>query len=126
MLFSEFQSAIGCKDNEHNHKVYRDLEIMYMNSDLTKEQIYEYGRKLVDNSKTEQQIRIENQIKKEIESCKENIGYWKNDIERYEMYLTMAGNTIEDEKHYRRCIKNDKEEIKHLRNKIKALKWILN
>lgn len=49
MLYSEFVEGTGCKENMHNFKVYRDLEVMYINSNLTKEQIYEYGKKLVDN-----------------------------------------------------------------------------
>lgn len=49
MLYSEFVEGTGCKENMHNFKVYEDLEVMYDNSNLTKEQIYEYGKKLVDN-----------------------------------------------------------------------------
>ena len=56
MLFSEFREGTGCKDNQHNHEVYKNLEIMYMNSDMTKEEIYEYGKKLVDNSKTVEEL----------------------------------------------------------------------
>ena len=50
MLYSEFIEGTGCQDNRHNFKVFQDLEVMYMNSNLTKEQIYEYGKKLVDNT----------------------------------------------------------------------------
>ena len=60
MMYNEFINGTGCKENDHNYKVYKDLEILYMNSDLTKEQIYEYGKKLVDNSKSEEQINFEN------------------------------------------------------------------
>ena len=49
MLFSEFVENVGCKENAHNFKVYQDLEIMYMNSDISKEAVYEYGKKLVNN-----------------------------------------------------------------------------
>lgn len=49
MLFSEFIAGTGCKATRHNFKVYEDLEVMYDNSRITKEQIYEYGKKLVDN-----------------------------------------------------------------------------
>lgn len=50
MLFSEFIEGTGCKGTRHNFKVYQDLQVMYINTDLTKEQIYEYGKKLVDNN----------------------------------------------------------------------------
>ena len=125
MLFSEFVNGTGCKDNEHNHEVFRNLEIMYMNSDMTKDEIYEYGKKLVDNSKSEETIRIEQQIRREIEECKETISYWKADVERYQMYLASFVNTIEDEKYYKQQIKNDRAEIRRLQNKIKALKWVI-
>lgn len=49
MLFSEFVEGTGCKSTNYNFKVYKDLEIMYNNSELTREKIYEYGRKLVNN-----------------------------------------------------------------------------
>lgn len=49
MLYSEFIAGTDCKDNTHNFNVYKRLEVMYMNSDITKEEIFEYGKKLVDN-----------------------------------------------------------------------------
>ena len=74
-MYNEFINGTGCKENDHNYKVYKDLEILYMNSDLTKEQIYEYGKKLVDNSKSEEQIKFENEINEEIKGYKESIAY---------------------------------------------------
>ena len=59
MMYCEFVAGTGCKDTPHNYKVFEDLEVMYMNSDLSKEQIYEYGKKLVDNSKTEKELAFE-------------------------------------------------------------------
>ncbi len=49
MLYSEFVTGTGCKDNEYNYQVYRDLEILYMHSDKSHFEIYEMGKKLVDN-----------------------------------------------------------------------------
>lgn len=49
MLYSEFVTGTGCKDNEYNYQVYRDLEILYMHSDHSHFEIYEMGKKLVDN-----------------------------------------------------------------------------
>lgn len=59
MLWSEFVEGTGCKDTEHNYNVYKELELIYMNTDCTKAHIYEMGKKLVDNSKTEEQIEKE-------------------------------------------------------------------
>lgn len=79
MLWHEFIAGTGCRDTEHNYAVYKDLEIMYMNSDMSKEKIYEYGRKLVDNNLTERELmhnadiytRI-SEMRKEIKSYTES------------------------------------------------------
>ncbi len=124
MMYSEFAEAVGCKDNEHNHKVFRDLEVMYMNSDLTKEEIYEYGKKLVDNSKSAEQIALEQEINAKIAQYKEGIANNKRDIERYQSYLEN-----EEDANWKKCwrdsIKALKEQNREFRNKIASLKWVL-
>ena len=115
MLYGEFLKGTGCKDNETNYKVYKDLVIIYMNTDCTKEHIYEYGKKLVDNSKTAEEIEFENEIKKEIEIHKECIANHKLMIE-YEMGF------IYPNKNY---IKDCKDIIKYHRDKIKVLKQLI-
>lgn len=62
MMYSEFVNGTKCKDNEHNRQVFKNLEVMYMNTEMTKEEIYEYGKKLVDNSKTPEEIEFENEV----------------------------------------------------------------
>lgn len=125
MMYSEFAKAVGCRDNEHNHKVFNDLEVMYMNSDLTKEEIYEYGRKLVDNSKSPEQIRLKEEVEAEISICKRDLEYW---IREYKRNVELAKN--EDDEYWKMSFKasarNDKNEIKSLKNRIQALKWVLN
>lgn len=124
MLYSEFVENTECKDNKHNYEVYRNLEVMYMNSDLSKETIYEYGKKLVDNSKTAEEIALEQQINAEIAQYKEYITNNKLDIERYQSYLVN-----EEDAHWKKVwkasIKSLKEQNKELRNKIAGLKWVL-
>ena len=73
MLYSEFINGTGCKDNDHNYEVFKNLEVMYMNTDMTKDQIYEYGKKLVDNTKSEKEIAFEKEIKEQIESEKKRL-----------------------------------------------------
>ena len=68
MMYDEFVKGTGCKQNAHNYQVFRNLEVMYMNTDMSKQEIYEYGKKLVDNSKTEQELKLEAEIKAEIEA----------------------------------------------------------
>lgn len=125
MLYSEFIEGTGCRDNEHNMKVYKDLEIMYMNSDMSKAEIYEYGKKLVDNRESEESLRIKAQWKAEIAEYKEVIKGYKNDIEwRKEMLVN------ETEKEYRDMWKHEikwrNEEIRRARVRINELKWLLN
>lgn len=113
MLFSEFQKGTGCKDNEHNHKVYKDLEAMYMNSDLSKQDIYEYGKKLVDNSKSEAQVAIEQKVKAEIE-------YYKEQIE-----LEKCGRDYFKSLGDKWMVTYHKENIRNYRQQIKALRWVI-
>ena len=126
MLFSEFQQGTGCKDNEHNYEVYKNLEIMYMNSDLSKEQIYEYGKKLVDNSKSEAELKVEAQVKAEIEQHKAEIAKYKGWIEQNEELLGYWKERGDKEmiSFYRNPIKFWKDEIRDHKNQINALKWV--
>ena len=47
MLWHEFIAGTGCRDTENNYQIYKDLEIMYMNSDMSKEKIYELYQALI-------------------------------------------------------------------------------
>lgn len=114
MLYSEFIEGTQCRDNDFNHKVYKNLEILYMSSDLTKEEIYEYGKKLVDNSKTAEEIAFEEEIKAE--------------MRKYKQYIKDAKQTLE---YYRSIDRKDmikivREEIREYKRKIYELNWVLN
>ena len=124
MLYSEFIQGTGCKDNEKNYKVYKDLEIMYMNSNMSKQDIYEYGKKLVDNSKTEQEMQIEAEIKAEIENYKALIEDNKEWIKYHEDMARWAkeGGDKELERHNRKMAKYHKDENRKLRDMIRFLK----
>ena len=127
MMYSEFAEAVGCKDNDHNHKVFRDLEIMYMNSDMSKAEIYEYGKKLVDNSKSEDELKVEAKVKAEIEEHKEEIAKYKEWIKQNEEMMDYWKEQMDKEMvtFYRNPIKHWKEEIRYHREQIAALKWVL-
>lgn len=127
MLYNEFVEGTGCKDNDHNYKVYKDLEVMYMNSDMTKAQIYEYGKKLVDNSKSEAEMKVEAEVKAEIEGHKAEIAKYKGWIEQNEEMLNYWKEQMDKEMvaFYRNPIKGWKEEIRYHKNQIAALKWVL-
>ena len=124
MLFTEFMVGTGCKDNEYNHKVYRDLEVMYMNSDLTKEQIYEYGRKLVKNSKSPEQIDLEMRVQADIEVWKHQIVSLKEEIEMIENFYKTETD-VKDKMMWRDRIRSLKQHVKTCRLEIQKLKWVL-
>ena len=139
MLYYEFIEGTGCKDNATNYKVYKDLEIMYMNSDMSKSEIYEYGKKLVDNSKSEAEIEAEEKvkaeikaIKAEIEELKENIETRKEDIERESDWLlneTDAGwirYHKSNLKWYKEDIRRCRKQLVTKRSKIGMLKSLLH
>ena len=124
MLFSEFQQGTGCKDNEYNHKIYSRLELMYMADDsITKEEIYEYGKKLVDNSKTEEELKFEADIKASIAGYKEQITSLKGELEYYRRYLETENDSVY-RKLWRDRINWIKSDIRKCKLAIKQLKWV--
>lgn len=127
MMYSEFVENTGCKQNAHNYEVFKNLEAMYMNTEMSKQEVYEYGKKLVNNGKSEEELRIESQVKEEIT-------YWENQIESYNREIAWAKAILQeckeqgnDDLAYFR--KNDirfyTEQKKEARGKIAALKWVL-
>lgn len=124
MLYSEFVKGTGCKETEYNYEVYKDLEIMYMNSNMSKEKIYEYGKKLVDNSKTEKEIALEEEVKGKIKARKECIKENNKDIKAWKTMLEVEEDHywIENWKYH---IKVTKQANKRLRTEIRELKWVL-
>lgn len=128
MLYQEFVEGTGCRDNDHNYKVYKDLEVLYMNSDISKAEIYEYGKKLVDNSKSEKELQVEKEIKEQIKEHKaeiESYKRWIEDNQRMANYWKEHGDK-EMTAFYRNPVKTWKEQIRYHREQINALKWILS
>lgn len=126
MLYNEFLAGTGCRDNKHNYKVYKDLEIMYMNSDMTKEDIYQYGRNLVDNSKSPELIRLENDIKDQIrmarELIKENNANIRHNKTLESLFVDCDPDTAAG---YRETIRQYQTWNKQIKCQIKGLKWVL-
>lgn len=121
MLYDEFIEGTGCAQNEHNYKVYKDLEILYMHSDLTKAEIYEYGKKLVDNSKSPKQIEFENNINAQIADLKEELKRYQADAKRYAEY---SKDTFGDT-YWKNQAKWAREHAKETKRRIADLKWVL-
>jgi len=125
MLYDEFVQGTGCKLNDHNYQVYKRLELMYMADDtITKEEIYEYGKKLVDNSKSEAELEVERQVKELIDGFKEQIKYYQGLIETKEFYLSAESDPYWTGR-YKSDIKYFKQQIKYYRARIREQKLIL-
>ena len=129
MLYSEFAENVGCRDNEHNHKVYADLEILYMNSDISKAEIYEYGKKLVDNSKTEKEIEFERNSLDTISDLKAQLkvfrDYEKVYTEYYKADREEFGLSARADNYWKSQAQRQKELIKDTRRRIRDLQWVL-
>lgn len=123
MLYNEFIENTNCKDTEYNYKVYKSLEVLYMDNDkLTKEDIYKVGKKLVDNSLTEEEeTTIENanfeisMYTKWIEEENETIKHLVDLIERHTYYIDFCNLSAAE-------IKEEKEDIKYWTSAIKERK----
>jgi predicted butyrate kinase (DUF1464 family) len=124
MMYSEFVEGTGCKENQHNYEVFKNLEVMYMNTEMSKAEIYEYGKKLVDNSKSPEEIAAENEIKNDIESLKHDLEWLRMQKVRYEEYVATTS-----EAYYKSLWKADlaniKKEIKSANSKILLLRTVL-
>ena len=121
MLYEEFVEGTGCRDTAYNMKVYKDLEVMYMNSDLTKQEIYEYGKKLVNNDLTDKQKEWNKQMLDKVDEMREYLDEMKMALERSERDLRywqsvgdeyMEGMRKFDIKYYKKEIIKAKAEIK--------------
>lgn len=129
MMYSEFAENVGCRDNEHNHKVFNDLEILYMNSNLSKEEIYEYGKKLVDNSKTDAELEIERNINGRIDELKEQLKSVRAAEKRYAEYYQKEkeefGLSARAYNYWKEQVKWQKELARRINRRISELKWVL-
>lgn len=126
MLYDEFIAGTGCRDTAKNYKVFRDLEILYMNSDLTKEDIYEYGKKLVDNNLTEAQVAWNERIDGEIAEYKDRLETAKANLARYEENRDYTVKEFYYDKDFinfwKQAVREEKQTIKNIRGTIKNLK----
>ena len=123
MLYGEFLQGTGCRDNANNYKVYKDLEILYMNSDLSKEEIYEYGKKLVNNDLSEAQKEWNADIDRQIASAQEQVDYYLGEAEYYKGVIAMWLGYDEDSvKSGKYQLKRVRREARYYKNKIRELK----
>ena len=120
MMYSEFVKGTGCKENEYNYNLFKKLELIYSNDDsVTKDEIYEMGKKLVDNSLSEEQLKWNADIKEQIIEKQEEIDRYTDSLERSKSMLEWEKMSEDKDDWY---IASLKREIKYYREQIKALK----
>ena len=127
MMYSEFVKNTGCKETDKNYKLFKRLELIYSNDeDITKEEIYDMGRKLMDNSLSEKQEQWNAEMKAQIEEKNEELEYQKTDLARDKDMLEFEKMSEDRDDWYiaqlKKSIQYKKDRIKELRNDIKNLK----
>lgn len=124
MLYSEFIQGTGCKETDYNYQVYKNLEELYMANDkLTKEDIYQVGKKLVDNSKSESEIEFEERLQNEVNKVKEDIEMYNKEIEMYQGFIDYFTEENESHKYWKEQIQWRRNNISYLRGKLKEYKY---
>lgn len=125
MLYSEFVQGTGCRENDHNFQIYKRLEMIYMNDDTcTKEDIYNYGKKLVDNTPSAEELAQIQGWKEEIADLEKQIQEAKKDAARYHLWMLEA-DTKEDARTWKDAEKTMKDHAKYLRGRVADLRFLL-
>ena len=109
MLYSEFITGTGCRETEQNYSIYKGLEIIYMNTDLSKDEIYKLGKRLVNNGLTKEQQNHNAEIRSQIDALTDVIASDQAWLER-----TPFGDK-ETINYYKDSIRTNKQEIKRLK-----------
>ena len=124
MLYDEFVKGTGCRENEHNYQVFKRLEIVYMNDDsMTKDEVYAWGKKLVNNDLSDEQKAWNEDINSRIARCNEAVATSKNDIARYQANMEYFSGW--EAPFWKKCIREEKENLKRIRRDIRELKSML-
>lgn len=122
MMYSEFVKGTNCKQTEYNYNVFLTLEKIYIDSDLTKEEIYAIGKMRVDNSETPAEREAREKIEAEIAGLEKQILELKELI----LFNTKAKacelKGTEAYKYYARQIKILKEHLSDTRLALRRVK----
>lgn len=125
MLYGEFIAGTGCKDTPHNYGVYKDLEIIYMNTDKSKADIYAMGRALVDNSPTDGERELIARVREEMNALREEIRDAEADARRLEAYAKTE-TTRDGARYWRDGARRSRERARRLKTQLRGLKWVID
>jgi len=125
MMYSEFVENTGCRDNDYNREVFRKLEIVYMNDEsMSKAEVYEWGKKLVNNDLTDEQKEWNQDRKTEIKFLTMSAEEWKERLVNYRDYAR-SSVTSEDRKYWNEEVKYCQDKIKIIRVEIRHQKELI-
>jgi len=120
LLFRDFVEDLGWEGTDHNYKLYKWLELLYMNDNMTnRESIYELGKKLITSDDAEAAMIYKKYIQNQIARYESQIDEFKKEIEYTERTLPI------DDNNRSRWIRIAQEAIKVQYQYIKDLEWIL-
>lgn len=109
MLYNEFIENTGCRDTDQNFNIYKGLELVYMNTDLSKDEIYKLGKRLVNNGLTKEQQNHNAAIRSQIDALSDVIASDQSYLDK-----TPFGDK-ETINYYKGSIRENKRKIKRLK-----------
>lgn len=121
MLYDEFVKGTGCRETEKNYQVYKELEALYMNSNLSKDEVYTLGKMRVDNGLTDKEKDEIKDLETVLDEWIENSQYYENYIYHgtYKEIAILHKSHIKDLQIISRNIKELKEQIKAIKDRAK-------
>lgn len=120
LLFGDFVEDLDWEETDRNYKLYKWLELLYMNDNMTnRESIYELGKKLITSDDAEAVMIYKEYIKAQIARHNSLIDAFKVEIEYVERTLPI------DDNNRSRWIWLAQKAIKVQYQYIKDLEWIL-
>lgn len=118
MLYSEFLEGTKARDNEHNYRVYKSIEAIYMDSDtMTKQDVYKAAAHLIDNTPSAETLELIEMAKAEIETAQAEISHYMERIETMKAFIEIETDAAQrglwkdSIKEYRKQIQRKKEWI---------------
>lgn len=122
MLYSEFVENTGCRENDYNYTVYKRLELAYMNDDtFSKQEVYEWGKRLVNNDLTPEQKALNEEIRQAISVLNDDLTQAKYYLDRYKEYARTS-YTREDRRYWNEQVRTQQEYIARIKADIAAKK----
>lgn len=107
MLYSEFVTGTGCRENEHNYSVYERVNRIYNSDDnMTHEEAYEIAKLWIDNSLSAEEEQKNRETEAQIVSLQDDNEQLTREIQEIQQEIRELRERAEQKKHYKR-VNND-------------------